>query len=407
MEQQLLNQFALLVLKMGVNLQEGQGLELSCPVEKPEIAKAFTISAYSLKAKYVSVRWEYQDILKLNYENADITALTNIPKWFIDSKNFLAKENYCYVAIDADDPDLLNGINSERLSKIFSARSKALKGFSEKVMKNALRWCVVSLPTEKWAKKVFKNKKNSQELLEKEIIKFMRLDTLDPVKAWEEHVATLEKHAKILNEFNFSYLRYKNGIGTDLKVGLAENHIWLSAREKALDGVPFIANMPTEEVFTAPHKDKIEGVVKSALPLIYNGNIIEDFSLTFKRGKIVHFSAKKGYETLKNLIATDKGTLSLGEVALIGKNSPIAKSGILFYNTLFDENASCHLAIGKGYPSTVKNGKDYKKSQLKKFGLNDSVEHVDFMIGTKDLDVFGITKDGKEVLIFKDGEWAI
>ena len=243
--------------------------------------------------------------------------------------------------------------------------------------------------------------------MEEEIAKTIRLDSADPVDAWKEHVALLDKRAQFLNGNDFEYLHFTSNNGTDLKVGLANEHNWLSAKEKDCHGMPFIANMPTEEIFTAPHKLKVDGRLVSALPLCYNGQIIDNFTIDFKKGKIVSFSAEKGYETLKGLIYTDKGTLRLGEVALIGKNSPIAKSGVLFYNTLFDENASCHLAIGKGYPTTIKNGENLSKKELSSLGLNDSIEHVDFMIGNTDLSVIGVRKDQTKIVLFEDGDWII
>ena len=269
---------------------------------------------------------------------------------------------------------------------------------------------MVSVPTEAWAKHVFPQAKNGTEaeaMLTEAIAKTMRLNYNNPVEEWEKHISRLDARAKFLNEQDFEYLHYENSIGTDLYVGLADGHEWLSAKESAKDGVPFVANMPTEEVFTAPHRLKTNGVVKSALPLSYNGQIVDKFSLTFKKGKVVDFSAEKGYDILKELINTDEGTRHIGEAALIGKNSPIAEQGILFYNTLFDENASCHLALGKAYPTTLKGGANLTAAELKARGANDSVEHVDFMIGTSDLKVTGIKKDGTKIPVFRDGEWCI
>ncbi len=403
----LLKKYARLVLEIGVNLQKNQGLEIACPVENAFLAEIFTEQAYMLGAKIVNVRWGSEKVNKLNYLYADTTALTDVPKWFIDSKNYLIEKGFCYIAIDSDDPFAFKDVPAEKLSAVAKARSKALKKFSDAVMENGIRWCVVSVPSKAWAEMVFPNEENPQEKLFNEIIKTMRLDAENPVLEWKNHVAKLNEHADFLNGKNFEYLRFKNGVGTDLKVGLATDHVWLSALEKAKDGMSFVANMPTEEVFTAPHKYKVDGTLVSALPLSYNGQVIDGFSITFKNGKIVDFSAKKGYDVLKGLIETDKGTAYLGEVALIGKNSPIAKSGILFYNTLFDENASCHLAIGKAYPTTVKNGESLTKKQLESLGVNDSIEHVDFMIGTPDLTVIGIGYDGEETIIFTDGEWNI
>ena len=295
---------------------------------------------------------------------------------------------------------------SDKIAMAVRARSKALKKFSDCVMSNGIRWCVVSVPTEQWAKQVFPNSKNPVNDLSIAIEQAMRLDNADPVKEWEGHLSTMQAHADKLNKLDFEYLVFENANGTNLKVGLADGHKWLSAKELAKDGLDFVANMPTEEVFTAPHRLKVDGVLRSALPLSYNGQIIDNFTIEFKRGKIVSFSAEKGYETLKELIETDKGTHYLGEVALIGKNSPIAKSGILFFNTLFDENASCHLAIGKAYPTTLKDGEALSKKELAARGANNSVEHVDFMIGTPDLRVTGVTKSGEKIAVFIDGEWA-
>lgn len=399
--------FAELVLGIGINLQKGQGLEIVCPVEKSEVAVAFSEKAYEMGARIVNVRWSCEKTDRVNYLYAEEEALTDIPKWFVDSKNYLVKKGFCYVAIDAEDPSAFKDVPSEKLAAVSKKKSKLLKTFSDEVMSNGIRWCVVSVPTESWAKKLFPAAADPVEELSFAIEKTMRLDEKNPLEAWQKHIDTLNRRAEFMNAKNFEYLHYTSANGTDLMLGLAENHVWVSAQEKAKDGVPFVANMPTEEIFTAPHKDKINGVVKSALPLSYNGQIIDNFSFTFKKGKVIDFSAEKGYDVLKKLLETDAGTLSLGEAALIGKNSPIAKSGILFLNTLFDENASCHLALGKGYPTTVKGGAEMTVKELKKLGVNDSVEHVDFMIGSPDLSVTGIGYDKSETPLFVDGEWVI
>lgn len=401
-----LQDFAELVLRTGVNLQKGQGLEIICPVEKSDVAAAFAEKAYTLGAKIVNVRWSCEKTDRINYLRAEESALTDVPKWYVDSKNYLVKNGFCYVAISAEDPSAFIDVPSEKIAAVEKKKGKLLKSFFQTVMSNGIRWCVVSVPTENWAKRVFPYSDNPQEALSLAIEKTMRLDKDNPAEAWEKHVATLERRARVLNSYNFEYLRYKSKNGTDLTVGLALNHVWISARETAQDGIAFVANMPTEEVFTAPHKDKINGVVKSALPLVYNGQIVDGFSLTFKNGKVTNFSAEKGKNVLANLLKTDKGILSLGEVALIGKNSPVAQSKILFYNTLFDENASCHFALGKGYPSTVKNGETMTIKELKTLGVNDSVDHIDFMIGTDDLSITGIGFDKKETPVFVDGEWV-
>ena len=403
----ILQDYAELIIKIGVNLQPDQGLEIACPIEKSEFAIELTKAAYKHGAKIVNVRWNCDQIDKLNYANATTETLTDIPKWLVDSKNYLVQNNFCYVAVSADDPEAFKDIPAEKLFEISKAKSKALKKYSDCVMSNGIRWCVVSVPTSAWAKKVFPNQSDPEQCLSEQIEKAMRLNTENPLYAWEEHIRVLEKRANFLNKQRFSYIHLKNQKGTDLMVGLCDDHIWTSARELAKDGVPFMANMPTEEIFTAPHRLKVDGVLKSAMPLCVNGQIIDDFSITFKNGKIVDYCANLGHGALKGLIETDKGTSRLGEIALIGKNSPIAKSNVLFYNTLFDENASCHLAIGQGYPTTVKNGDKLTKKELLELGLNDSTEHEDFMIGTPDLSVVGIKENGEKITLFADGEWVI
>ncbi len=402
-----LEEYASLVVKIGVNLQKDQGLEIVCPTEKRDVAVALTKAGYEAGAKIVRVRWTDEEIDKISYTLAKTDALTEVPKWFVDRRNYLVENGFCYIAVSAEDPQAFKDVPAEKLSAVMRARSKALKKFSDSVMKNDVRWCVVSVPTLAWAKQVFPSSTDPEADLSDAIIKAMRLNTANPVGAWKKHIDTLNRRAEFLNDKNFEYVHFKNSLGTDLKVGLANDHVWISAREKATDGIHFVANLPTEEIFTAPHRLKVDGTLVSALPLCENGQVIDGFRLKFKSGKIIDYSAKKGYETLKQLIETDKGTLRLGEIALIGKNSPIAKSGVLFYNTLFDENASCHLAIGKGYPTTIKNGDSLSLKELKEKGLNDSTEHIDFMIGTPDLTVTGIDKNGEKTTLFIDGEWVI
>lgn len=407
MNKEILKKYAELVYKIGVNLQKGQGVEIDCSVENAEVAEVFTEVGYKLGAKLVNIRWNYDKTAYLNYKYAETEALAEVPEWFIKSKEYLMEKGFCRIAIDSEDPFAFKDIPAEKLGAVSKARSKALKKYSDCIMSNGIRWCVVSVPSKAWAEKVFPNDARPEEKLFDEIIKTMRLNCDNPIENWENHIAEMDKHAKFLNDNAFEYLHYENSLGTDIYVGLADDHVWLSAQEEAKDGVKFVANIPTEEVFTCPHKGKINGKVYSALPLSYNGQIIDKFSLTFKDGKIVDYSAETGYDALKSIIETDEGTLSIGEAALIGKNSPIAQSGILFYNTLFDENASCHLAIGKAYPTTFKNGDKLSEKELSDKGANDSIEHVDFMIGTPDLKVTGIRKDKSEAVIFTDGEWAI
>ena len=398
--------YAELALTYGVNLQKGARLDVICPTECEEFGLIIAEKAYQKGARIVNIDWDNQRLDAITYKYAKKDELIKIPDWLVAKKNSVIDENACYIAIDADFPLIFNGLDEEKIAAHRNARAKAIKRYHDAVMSNEIRWCVISAPSKDWANLVFDGDENSYKKLKDAIAKTMRIDCDDYLEKWKNHLDALKKRADYLNEKSFDAIYLKNSLGTDIVVGLAKNHVWSSAKEKAQDGVEFVANLPTEEVFTAPRKNDVNGVVKSAMPLSYNGNIVDEFSLTFKDGKVVDFSANKGYETLKQLIETDEGTHYLGEIALIGKNSPIAKSGILFYNTLFDENASCHLALGKGYPTTVKGGESLTDEQLLALGVNDSVEHVDFMIGTNDLSVFGV-KDGKKEPIFVDGEWCI
>jgi aminopeptidase len=299
-------------------------------------------------------------------------------------------------------------VDPERIIKNTRTSQTAIKEYRERLMSNRNPWCVVAVPSTAWAKKVFPNvsEEKAIELLWEEIFKTVRVDTEDPAAAWEEHKSRLKKSTDFMNSNSFKLLHYKNSMGTDLSIELPEDHIWIGGSDYTPEGLEFIANMPTEEVFTLPKKTGINGKVVSTKPLSHNGNVIDEFSLTFKDGRIIDFSAAKGYDTLKSIIGTDEGSHYIGEVALVPFDSPISKSEILFYNTLFDENASCHLAIGKAYCVCLKNGENMTEAELEKFGVNDSLTHVDFMIGSQDLEITGVTAEGKEVPVFRNGSFV-
>lgn len=405
-----LNQFCELAVKIGVNLQEGQDLVIRSQIECAPIARTLAEVAYKNGARKVSIEYSDEKFSRIKIDNESIEALQEIPDWFVASRNYIMEKNAALISIAAGNPSIFKGCDAQKLQASSIATSKACKEFYDNMMQNAARWLVISVPTEDWAKKVFPNAKSGEEavnLLWEAIAMTMRLNYDDPTLAWKEHISTLKRRSDFLNQHNFKSIRMTSKNGTDLNVGLADGHIWTAAEEKAKDGISFTANLPTEEIFTAPHKYHVDGVVKNALPLVDNGNIIDDFSITFKDGKVVDYSAKEGYDALKNIIETDEGSCRIGEIALIGKNSPIAQSKILFYNTLFDENASCHLALGKCYPTTIKGGEHMSKEELDKVGCNDSLEHCDFMVGTSDMTIEGITHDGKVVKLFEDGEWII
>ncbi|MCM1533170.1 MAG: aminopeptidase [Corallococcus sp.] len=404
-----MEKYAELAVRVGANMQKGQEVVIHCDVQCAQFAHLIAEKAYEFGAKTVHMEWRDEKLKRINMLNADKEALCDIPSYQTELWNYFIERKCCLISISADDPNMYKGCDPDKLSAYEVAFQTARRLFRNATMSNYLRWTIVSIPTPAWAQQIFPNDSVdvAMDNLWNAIGHIMRLDQPDPTAAWRKDIDTLVKRAEYLTECNFEYIHMTNKEGTDLKVGLAEGHVWVAAEEEGQDGISFTANMPTEEVFTAPHNRKINGKVVNALPLVNNGNIIDDFSITFKDGKVVDYSAKVGYEALKGLLSSDEGVLSLGEIALIGKNSPIAESGILFYNTLFDENASCHLAFGASYPTTVKGGVDMTTEQLSARGMNQSIQHVDFMVGTKDIDIDGIGYDGTVTPIFRNGEWVI
>ncbi|AIF52771.1 aminopeptidase [Pelosinus sp. UFO1] len=408
MDTKMLEKYARLIVKTGVNIQKGQTMVITSPIECASFARMVAQFAYEEGARDVVLNWKDELLAKIRFMQAPEEVFEEFPEWQKEFYLSYVKQGAAFVSIAASDPELFKDVNPGRLVKVQKASNTALKEYRERIMSNKNSWCVVSIPTTAWAKKVFPKLSEEQavEALWEAILKTVRVDTTDPVAAWEEHKRNLKKHAEFLNTHQFESLQYKNSLGTDLKIQLPKNHVWLGGSEFTPEGLEFLANMPTEEVFTMPKKTGANGTVFSSKPLNYNGNLIDDFSLTFKEGKVVDFTAKQGYEILKGLVETDEGSHFLGEVALVPYNSPISNSNILYYNTLFDENASCHLAIGKAYPVCIKDGENMSNEELKALGVNDSLTHVDFMIGTKDLEIIGITAEGKEIAVFKNGDFA-
>jgi aminopeptidase len=408
MNKNLLEEYATLIVKTGINIQKGQTLVINSPIEGASFTRLIAQTAYQAGARDVVISWKDELFSKIRFINAPEEVFDEFPTWQKELYLSYVHQGAAFLSISASDPELMKDVNPERMVKAQKASTTSLKEYRERLMSNKNTWCVVSIPTSSWAKKVFPDLSEAEavERLWEEIFKAVRVDTDDAVTAWEQHKAKLKTSMDFLNSNEFKSLHFKNSLGTDLIVELPENHIWLGGSEYTPDGIEFIANMPTEEVFTLPKKTGVNGTVVSSLPLNYNGNLIEQFSLTFKAGKIVDFNAKKGYEILKNLIETDEGSHYLGEVALVPYDSPISRTKTLFFNTLFDENASCHLAIGKAYPVCIKDGENLEKEQLEKLEVNDSLVHEDFMIGTEDLEIIGITSEGKEIPVFKAGNFA-
>lgn len=408
MKSELQEKYARLIVKSGLNIQKNQILVINSPIECAYFARIVAKIAYIEGAKEVVVRWNDDLLTKIKYINAKEEVFDEFPSWQKDFYVTYANQGAAFLSISASDPDIMKEVDPARIMKAVRASNSALKEYRDRIMGDQNVWCVIALPTEAWAHKLFPElqKEEAIQMLWEAIFKAVRINGNDPIEAWDIHKKNLKASMDYLNYNKFRFLHYKNSTGTDLIVELPESHIWLAGTSVTPDGIEFIPNIPTEEVFTLPKKTGVNGTVVSSKPLNYNGNIIDNFSLTFKDGRIVDCSAENGIESLKSLIATDEGSHYLGEVALVPFDSPISKQNILFYNTLFDENASCHLAIGKAYPTCVKNYQDFTDKALDEIGVNDSLVHVDFMIGTADLDIAGITYEGKEIDIFKKGNFV-
>lgn len=401
-----LKKYSNLIIKVGANVLEGDIVTISSPVERADFARMLVEDAYKAGAHEVNINWTDEVISRLGYQNAPVEVLEDVPQYNFDKAEYYAKKGEKRIAISASDPESLKGIDSQKIQRVSKAVSTKMQPLRKYTMNDINSWTVVSVPTEKWAKKVFPNSDTPVEDLWEAIFKTTRIDQTDPIKSWENHLNTLTTKADWLNEQDFKYLRYKASNGTDLEIELPEGHIWTAASSLNSKNERFVPNMPTEEVFTLPHKNGVNGKVFSSKPLVYAGNVIDEFWLKFKDGKVIDFDAKVGKETLQSIFDKDERARHLGEVALVPFDSPISNSNILFFNTLFDENASCHLALGKAYPTTIKGGPDMSDDELDKAGVNDSLAHEDFMVGTSDLNIVGIKKDGSEVQVFKDGNWA-
>lgn len=407
-EQPLLEKYAELVLVKGINVQKDQAVVVSAPVEGAIFTRMLAKKAYELGAKNVHINWGDDELTKLKYMHASDEVMENYPAWQVQMMESFAEDGAAFVSIHATDPDLLQEVDSERVAKASKAAGAALKTFREYTMNDKVTWTVISIPTEAWAQKIFPDKSSEAAIqaLWDEILKMVRVDAEDPISTWDRHNEVLEKAYQILNEKQYEAL-ILTAPGTNLEVGLPKHHIWQGGAAISEKGIPFNPNLPTEEVFTAPHKYRVNGTVASTKPLNYGGNLIDEFQLTFKEGKVVEYEAKQGEEVLTHLFETDEGAKRIGEIALVPDESPISQSGLIFYNTLFDENASCHIALGKAYPTNVKDGAKMDEASLDENGINDSMIHVDFMIGSKEMDIDGVLADGRTEPIFRNGTWAM
>lgn len=404
-----LSRYADVLIRIGLNVQPNQAISISGSLETAEFTRILASRLYDAGAGVVDIDWYDPPSRRMRLEKAPAAALTRVPKWQIQKSEQEIEENTGFIYIDAEDPDLLSGVDPSRVATYQKAQGTAFKEIDDLFMSDRVTWVVCSVPSAAWACKMFPDAPSPADAMESlwsAIFTVMRMDEPDPVAAWQRHFDDLDRRAAFLNQHRFRRLHYR-GPGTDLSVELPDKHRWVSARSVNHRGDWFCANLPTEELYTLPKRDGVNGTVRSTMPLSYSGVILEDTELRFEHGRIVEYSAKSGYETLRELIDTDDGSHYLGEVALVPIGSPIARLNRLFYNTLFDENASCHLAIGKAYPTCLEGGSDMTEDELVRHGVNDSINHVDFMVGSEVLNIIGETYGGAKVPVLSQGRWAI
>lgn len=402
-----LTRYAELAVKVGVNIQPGQSLYISASIDNPEFIRLLTRTAYEVGAKQVYVDWVDDVITRTRFELAPSDSFEEYPAWKVQERLQLADGGAAFMSVMSQSPDLLKGIESSRIAASQKATGTALSKYRQYVQSDKISWTVIAAPSVAWASKVFPSLPVEKQIpaLWEAIFKAVRADLDSPIDAWVKHDETLHEKVDYLNEKKYHKLHY-TAPGTDLTIELPKGHLWCGAGSINEKGEAFMANMPTEEVFTVPLKTGVDGFVSSTKPLSYGGNLIEDFKITFEKGRIVSVEAKEGQEVLEQLVDTDEGSKHLGEVALVPHKSPISESGLLFYNTLYDENASNHLAIGSAYAFCLEGGKKMSQEELADNGLNHSITHVDFMIGSEFMDIDGILEDGSKEAIFRKGNWA-
>ena len=406
MKKTVLRKYAKLIATVGVNVQKGQEVFIAADLDQPEFVAMVVEECYRAGAKKVVVDWDYQPLAKLHYRWRSNKTLAEVQGYEEARWQHYVETIPCRIYLISEDPDGLKGINAAKMAKANQARFKVIKPYREK-LENRYQWCIAAVPGAAWAKKLFPKLSKNQaiEALWEAILSASRV-TEDPTEAWKEHNANLLARCEYLNSLGIETLEYHSSNGTDFRVGMMEQGRFCGGGDTSLQGIYFNPNIPTEEVFISPKKGVAEGIVYSTKPLSYQGQLIENFSIRFEEGKAVEVHAEKNEELLKQLIAMDEGAAYLGECALVPYDSPIQNSGLLFYNTLFDENAACHLALGRGYADTIRGFENLSHEECKEMGLNDSMVHEDFMIGAEDLDVDAITRDGRRVPIFRKGNWA-
>ncbi len=402
-----LEKYASLAVKVGVNIQQGQALYIAASTDSLELVRLISRKAYEAGASNVYVDLNDDELSRIHYEMAPQESFEFFPPWKVQEREYLAENGAAFLSIVSKAPDLFKGIDSAKISAFQKASGKAMSKYRQFVQSDKISWSVIAAPSPKWAAMVYPELSEEEQVpaLWEAIFQAVRVDQENPVEAWKEHDVELHTKVDYLNEKRYQKLHY-TAPGTDLTIELPKGHLWCGASSVNEKGEAFMANMPTEEVFTVPLKTGVNGYVASSKPLSYGGNIIDNFTVTFEEGRIVKVEAEEGQEVLENLVATDEGSHYLGEVALVPHDSPISNSNLLFYNTLFDENASNHLAIGSAYAFCIEGGKQMSREELAANGLNESITHVDFMIGSASMNIDGIKEDGSVEPIFRNGNWA-
>ena len=404
-----MRKYAQLAVRRGVNVKKGQGCVISAQVEQFEFAQMVAEEAYRAGAKWVEMRWRDQVLDKLKYRHETVTQLSRTEEWEKARMQHYVDTLPAMIHIMSEDPDGLKGVNVEKMQRAGAARGLAFKPY-EDAMDNKYQWTIVAVPSKKWAKKVFPGERTSAaaEKLWEAILNTVRVsEDNDPMAEWNDHDASLKEYCRRLNELDLDYLHYQAPNGTDFKCWLIPGAQWHGGGDTLPDGTFYDPNMPTEEVFTSPMRGRCEGTLVSTMPLSYQGNLIDKSSITFENGKAVSCQAEQGQALLEKMLQMDEGASMVGELALVPVDSPISNAGILFYNTLFDENAACHVALGAGFNEVFPGFENMSTEELKARGINDSIIHVDFMVGCKELSITGYTRDGKAVKIFEQGNWAI
>jgi len=406
MKKTVLREYAKLIVRCGVNVQKGQEVVINAALDQPEFVQMVVEEAYKAKAKRVTVEWNYQPLAKVHTRYRTVKVMAEVTEWQKAKYQHMVDVVPCVIHIISEDPDGLKGMNIQKLAKARQLSYPIIKPYRDK-LEGVQQWCIAAVPGKAWAKKVFPGERTStaMEKLWEAILQTSRVDA-DPMAAWEKHNADLKARCKYLNDLQIESLHYTAANGTDLTVGMIPEARFNGGADTAKSGISFNPNIPSEECFISPMKGKAEGIVYSTKPLSYQGQLIEDFYIRFEDGKAVESGAKANAELLKTMLSMDEGAAYLGECALVPQASPIAESGILFYETLFDENASCHLAMGAGFPDTIEGHHDKTLEECRALGINDSMIHVDFMIGCDTMNIDATTRDGKVVPIFRNGNWA-